>query len=133
MAVFLHKANEEAKAAMAKLPAGSPAILVDESQFRYSGPRPKSKEAGIVMLADSVEAASRSVDNPTAATLNGLIENIFETKIEDGQLDECALSFKELATVRQSFIASLSTILHGRIRYPGKEAESEDTDRKPAE
>jgi membrane-associated HD superfamily phosphohydrolase len=70
------------------------------------------------MLADSVEAAARAMDKPTPSALFSLVNDIVEAKLKDGQLDECPLTIKDLATVKQSFVSSLTTILHARIAYP---------------
>lgn len=86
--------------------------------FRYHGPRPRTKETAIVSLADSVEAASRSLSDPTPARLKGLVHKIIANKLMDHQLDESTLSFRELSIVENAFIRVLSGIFHGRIAYP---------------
>lgn len=94
-----------------------------ESEFRYPGPRPNSKETGIMMLADSVEAASRSLSDPTHKRLETLVEMIFKTRIEDGQLDDTDLTFRDLDTIKDTFLSMLLGIYHVRVRYPGQEEE----------
>ena len=121
MVPFLHKAREIAKADEAKQPQRAQRVIIDESQFRYEGPCPSTKEAAIVMLADSVEAASRSLSNVTSGTLEHLVQNIIETKLKDGQLDDAPLSMMELTEIKKSFVSSLGTILHARMRYPKEE------------
>ena len=91
---------------------------VQESEFRYPGPRPHSKETSILMLADGVEAASRALENPTHKRLEGLIEAIVEARREDGQLDETNLTFTELNTIKGSMLSVLTGIYHVRIKYP---------------
>ncbi len=94
---------------------------VDEMEFRYPGPRPQTNEQGIVMLADSVEAASRSLDKPTPKRLEGLVDAIFRARIEDGQLDGCALTFADLSRIKETFLSILNGIYHLRVKYPDQD------------
>ncbi len=89
-----------------------------ESSFRYPGPKPQSKEAGILMLADAVESASRTLSEPTSARLEGLINDLLRKRLEDGQFDECGLTLREIAEIRDSLVKSLIGIYHGRVKYP---------------
>lgn len=89
-----------------------------EDEFRYEGPRPQTKEAAIVMLADSVEAAVRSLQSPNQGRIEGLVRKIIKDKLMDGQLDECDLTLKDLNTIANSFLRVLSGIYHSRIEYP---------------
>ncbi|HTE19029.1 MAG TPA: HDIG domain-containing protein, partial [Armatimonadota bacterium] len=89
-----------------------------EYQFRYDGPRPQTKESGIIMLADSAEAASRTLDKPTPGRIRDLIERILRDRLSDGQLDECELTFKDLEKIISSMTRSLVSLLHARIEYP---------------
>lgn len=89
-----------------------------ESDFRYEGPKPQSREAAVVMLADSVEAAVRAVQRPTMGRIEGLVRKIIKEKLNDGQLDECDLTFKDLDVIANSFVRVLSGIFHTRIEYP---------------
>ena len=91
---------------------------VDESTYRYDGPRPAFKESAIIFFADSVEAASRSLKKVTQPAIEELIDNMFKSRIEDGQLDECPLTFKELHQIRSSFTFTLLNMLHSRVEYP---------------
>ncbi len=93
-----------------------------EQQFRYSGPKPQSKEAGIVMLADAVEAASRSLSRPTPARIESLVSHIVQEKIADGQLDECSLTFSEVRKIQEAFCRLLVAMLHSRVEYPSSAA-----------
>jgi putative nucleotidyltransferase with HDIG domain len=86
--------------------------------FRYEGPRPQTRETAIVFLADSVEAASRSLSDPTPARIKGMVHKIIGNKLMDNQLDGSMLSFRELSIIEESFIRVLSGIFHGRIAYP---------------
>ncbi len=94
---------------------------VDENDFRYHGPKPQGKEAAIVMLADSVEAAARTLGNPTPARLNNVVQRIVNHNFIDGQLDECDLSLKDLHIIVDSFVRILAAIFHQRITYPQQE------------
>ena len=94
---------------------------VEESSFRYEGPRPHSKEAAIVMLADSVEAAVRSMVKPSAGKVEGMVRKIAKEKLNDGQLDESNLTLGEVDCIVDTFIHILSGIFHTRIEYPEKE------------
>ncbi|MEW9122892.1 MAG: HDIG domain-containing metalloprotein [Thermotaleaceae bacterium] len=91
---------------------------VDEENYRYQGSKPKTKEAAIIMLADSVEAAVRSMSEPTAEKIKILIDKIIKDKLEDHQLDECPLTLKDLLITAQSFQTVLMGIFHERIEYP---------------
>ncbi len=97
---------------------------IGEESYRYPGPTPKTKEAGIVMLADSVEAASRSLRSHKEEHLKRVIRDIFDNYLEDGQLDDCAFSLRELRIIAASFLASLHTIYQPRVEYPGFDFES---------
>jgi len=101
-----------------------------ESEFRYPGPRPDSKEAGILMLADSIEAASRSLDEPTHKRLKSLIELILKERIEDGQLDNTDLTFRDLTQIKDTFLQMLLGVYHVRVKYPDQKEEGEEA---PAE
>jgi len=95
----------------------SPEKFVDENIFRYPGPIPFSKETGVLMLADSVEAASRSLKNPDAQNINDLVERIINYKLEQDQLDNCDLTLKDLETIKLIFKTMLMSIYHVRIDY----------------
>jgi cyclic-di-AMP phosphodiesterase PgpH len=94
---------------------------IHESEFRYPGPRPDSKETGILMLADSVEAASRSLSDPTHKRLESLVEHIFKVRSEDGQLDLTDLTFRDLNVTKETFLSILLGIYHVRLKYPGQQ------------
>jgi putative nucleotidyltransferase with HDIG domain len=98
-------------------------LKVDESTYRYDGPKPAFKESAIIFFADSVEAASRSLKKVTQPNVEELIDRIFKSRIEDGQLDNCPLTFHELDLIRKSFIYTVLNMLHARIEYPKSEAE----------
>ncbi len=91
---------------------------VDEAEFRYPGPKPQSKEAAILMLADSVEAISRTIEDPTHARLKTMIKRTVQEVIDDEQLDECALTLQDLALISNAFVDVLAGMHHQRIEYP---------------
>ena len=92
---------------------------VGEEDYRYPGPRPRSKEAGLVLLADSVEAASRSLRTPTKDSLKRLITDIFNNYLQDGQLEDCDFTLKELRIAAATFFNILYAVCHPRVEYPG--------------
>ncbi|NLC51272.1 MAG: HD domain-containing protein, partial [Firmicutes bacterium] len=98
---------------------------VNEEDFRYEGPLPQTKEAAIIMLADSVEAAVRSLSKPTVGRVEGTVRKIIKEKLNDGQLDECPLTLQELDKIGDIFTHILSGIFHTRIEYPEKELKAE--------
>lgn len=95
--------------------------LPEEADFRYEGPLPQTKEAAIIMLADAVEAAVRSLSQPAANRIEGVIRRIIKEKLNDGQLDEAPLTLKDLDKIGDTFIRILSGLFHQRIEYPEKE------------
>ncbi len=98
---------------------------VAEIDYRYPGPLPHEKEVVIVSLADSCEAASRTLQKPSPAKIDSLVWEIFRKRIRDGQLNDADLTFGELSKVRQSFVKTLATMMHGRVTYP-KDEERDD-------
>jgi len=92
---------------------------IDENDFRYPGPKPQTKEAAILMIADSCEAAARTLDDPTPENLRFIVTKIIDSILSDDQFDECDLTLRELTIVRETIIKSLSAIYHPRIEYPG--------------
>ncbi len=92
--------------------------VVEENDFRYAGPKPQTREAGIIMLADAVEAASRTLDDPTPKRIETHVQNIIERIFLDGQLDECELTLKDLFAIQRSFTAIMLGIFHHRVEYP---------------
>jgi len=94
---------------------------VNEEDFRYRGPRPQSKESALVMLADVVEAATRSLKNPTPTRLEQMVNELVSDVHNDGQLDECEMTLRDLHRVALQFTTILTGRYHGRIAYPEKE------------
>lgn len=99
---------------------------VDIKSFRYPGPRPQSAESAIVMLADSVEAGVRSLENQTREAIGDMIRKIVKSKIDDGQFSNVPLTFAELSRIEQAFLKTYGGLLHERIAYPGEEKEDKD-------
>lgn len=91
---------------------------VKEEDFRYAGPIPDTKEAAIIMLADSVEAAVRSISEPTKGKIEEMVNNIIKARLNEGQLDNCDLTLKDLNKIREAFLKVLTGIYHQRIEYP---------------
>ncbi len=91
---------------------------VDENAFRYPGPKPQSKETAIIMLADSLEAASRSLDDNSEETIRAMVNRIATDKISDNQFDECPLTFHELSLIKTKFVEIIKATHHLRIKYP---------------
>ena len=112
LAFFYNKAKENSKEP------------VSEESFRYEGEKPQSKEAAIIMLADGVEAAVRALERPTRRKIQGVIQEIIKQRVEDGQLDESALTQGDLHRISDAFDMSLVGLLGHRIQYPGYAQES---------
>jgi putative nucleotidyltransferase with HDIG domain len=110
MTYFYHQALENA--------SSSTDELVDKNDFQYRGPKPRSKETAIVMLADAIEAASRSIKDPTRDKIEGMVRKIIYNKLNDGELDSSGLSMVELKKVQNVFLNMLYGIFHTRIEYP---------------
>ncbi len=106
---FLRKAQAQAK----------PNETVNEADFRYPGPKPQFKEAAIMMLADSCEAAARSLARPDPENIRAIVVKVFDAIITDGQLEECDVTLQELTIIREAMISALTAIYHARIDYPG--------------
>ena len=109
---FFHRALKE---------NGSNVDKVAEENYRYSGPKPQTKEAGIILLADSLEAATRSLTNPTATRIKTLVKEIIQKNLENGQLEECDLTLKDLDKIGDSFSRILTGMFHSRVEYPDED------------
>ncbi|MGD2046427.1 MAG: HDIG domain-containing protein [Gemmatimonadota bacterium] len=123
---FYEKAREEAE----------DDAEIDVQKFTYPGPKPRSKETAIVMLADSCESATRAMQDPTPERVRELIDTVVQGKISDGQLDDSPLTLGEIAQIKDQFVSILSGVHHRRIEYPGTkhltDAEEEDTAAAPS-
>lgn len=116
---FFHAARNKAEA------SGAGEESVEELDFRYPGPRPRTKEAAILMISDAVESATRAMAEPTPGRIEQLVRTLARRRLEDGQFDECDLTLRELTAIEDSIIKSVCAIYHGRIAYPGPMARSE--------
>jgi putative nucleotidyltransferase with HDIG domain len=105
---------------------GEAAPEPDEIEYRYPGPRPRTKEVAILMLADAVESATRSMAEPTPSRIDALVRDLAAKRLLDGQFDDCDLSLKELRTVADSISKSVASIYHGRIAYPSDKKDKEE-------
>lgn len=105
---FYHRALEK-----------SPEAKIEEEDYRYPGPKPRTKETAIVMLADAVEAASRSLQEPTHPRLKDLVGKICNNKFIDGQFDECPITLADLRSIADTMVHNLASIYHARVEYPG--------------
>ena len=102
---------------------------VDETFYRYPGPRPHSRETAIVMLADAVEATTRALGNPNAKTIGETVDQLIKRRFTDGQLDECDLTLADLTSIREAFVRNLVGMAHPRVQYKNDE-EVEEAEKK---
>lgn len=102
---FYFKAKEEGK-------------CLDDTKYRYPGPKPQTKEAAVISVADSVEAAVRSMKEPNAEKIHKLVRAIIDDRVQDNQFDECDISIKELKCIERVLCETLNGIFHSRIEYP---------------
>jgi putative nucleotidyltransferase with HDIG domain len=109
---FYRQANQKK---VAENPEGG---ALDESAFRYPGPKPQTREAGVLMMADAVESASRVLKEPTASRIESLVHEISMKRLLDGQFDECGLTLEEVRKIGESLVKSLTAVYHGRVKYP---------------
>lgn len=112
---FYNRANEQSESD----PDG---MEVDEHSFRYPGPKPQTKETAVLMLADTVESATRSLVDPTPSRIESLVHDLAMKKLMDGQFDECGLTLSDLKKVEVSLIKSVSAVYHSRIKYPDQQS-----------
>lgn len=108
---FYHRASEQSE-------SNPDAAEVDESSYRYPGPKPQTKEAAVLMVADAVESASRTLVDPAPARIEGLVHDIAMKRLLDDQFDECGLTLQELEIIEDSLVKSLTAVYHGRVKYP---------------
>ena len=92
--------------------------MLNEEQFRYEGPLPSTKETGILLLADGIEAASRAMKNPNYSKLENLVNKMVDDRVAEDQLSQCPLTFRDLSIIKETFINILVGVYHGRIEYP---------------
>jgi hypothetical protein len=121
MSYFLARAQDQAAAPHGGLdtPDGRRAAdAVDVARFRHGGPKPQSREAAIIMLADSVEASVRSLSSRDEGAIRAMVARIFEERISDDQFDECNLTLRDIERIREAFIGQLLGMYHQRVAYP---------------
>lgn len=111
---FYHAANKRRK-------SDDPEI--SETEYRYAGPKPQSRETAVVMMCDAVEGAVRAMAEPTPTRIESVVDEIAQKRLADGQFDECDLTFEQLAEIKKSLVMSLCSLYHGRISYPEADAE----------
>jgi hypothetical protein len=92
--------------------------LVDERIYRYPGPKPQSREAAILMLADGVEASVRALDEKDEESIRAMVDRIVDARVEDGLLDEAELTLRNIAQIKDAFVGQLLGMYHSRIKYP---------------
>lgn len=131
---FYHRARRQAEAASFAAGGGSvPGVesgsAPSELEYRYPGPKPRTKEAAIIMLCDAVESAARSISDPTPGRIEALVQAIATKRLMDGQFDECDLTLRELSTIADAVSKTLASIYHGRIAYPGDSDKSNAADK----
>jgi hypothetical protein len=126
---FHHKAKKQLEFELEKGEETGGQTPINDSDFRYQGPKPSTPESVIVCLADAVEAASRTMQKVTPASIEGLVDDIITYRFEDNQLSDADLRLSDLTKIKRSFVFSLTNMLHGRVPYPT----DEDRDKQPAE
>lgn len=128
VAYFYRRAQEQKLSEMEKVdqklenPEDLPKI--DEKNFRYPGPKPKTRESAIIAMADTIESASRALRKPTPSRIRTMVNELVRSKLESGLLDDCPLTIQELAAIRKSFALTLRSMMHSRIDYPKDEDSS---------
>jgi putative nucleotidyltransferase with HDIG domain len=110
---FYHRAVKESP----------PELRPSEAEFRYPGPKPQTREAAVLMIVDTVEAASRSLDNPTRTHIATMVRKILDKKLSDGQFDECGLTTRDMGIMVGTLVDALEASLHSRVKYPWQEEE----------
>jgi putative nucleotidyltransferase with HDIG domain len=111
---FYHRARKQAFAS-----EGDEAQMPDEFEYRYPGPKPRTKEVAILMVCDAVESAARALGEPTPAKIESLVREIADKRLRDGQFDECDLTLRELSIISDSIARSVTSMYHSRVAYPG--------------
>ncbi len=91
---------------------------VPEAEFRYGGPKPRSRESGVLMVCDAVEGAVRALHEPTPSRIESVVHKMITDRLSDGQFDDCDITLKEISQVDDVLVKSLCAIYHGRVAYP---------------
>ena len=121
MSYFLARARERAAApygGIGTAEGAKAAAAIDERRFRHAGPKPQTREAALIMLADSVEASVRSLQSRDEPAIRAMVTRIIDERVADGQFDECDLTFRDLERIKDAFVAQLLGMYHTRIAYP---------------
>lgn len=125
LSCFHHKAKAQLEFELGQgQSSGGSQPKLNEGDFRYGGPQPSSRESAIIAIADSVEAASRSLDKVTPSSIRSIVDDIVLKRVRDGQLDRSPITFSELVEVKKALVFTLTNMLHGRVPYP---TDNEDT------
>lgn len=127
---FFHRAKKQALEAAARDGGDGEdePVMPDEFEYRYPGPKPRTKEVAIIMIADASESACRAMGDPTPAKIDALVRSIANRRLQDGQFDDCEITLKEINAIVESVSRTLTSMYHGRIAYPG-ETERKTVDR----
>jgi putative nucleotidyltransferase with HDIG domain len=99
-----------------------------ESDYRYDGPLPNTRESGILLLADSVEASARTLQDPNYSSLEHHIDRIVDERLQEGQLNDCPITFQDLKKIKKAFLTILVGVYHSRIKYPGQDKLESDVE-----
>ncbi|RME36619.1 MAG: HDIG domain-containing protein, partial [Planctomycetota bacterium] len=126
---FHHVASEK----QPQIASGKHDREVPEAEFRYNGPKPRTRESAVLMLADGVEGAVRALHEPTAGRIESVVHQVVMDRLNDGQFDDCDITLKELHQVEESLVKSLCAIYHGRVAYPksSRDADKEEAGQRP--
>ncbi|GJQ29153.1 MAG: hypothetical protein HBSAPP03_10370 [Phycisphaerae bacterium] len=135
---FYHRAKRQALATAPRDKNGNPIeddmVIPAEIEYRYPGPRPRTREVAVLMIADAVESAARAMSEPTPAKIDAMVRSIAMKRLLDGQFDDCELTLKDLNLIVESVIRTVTSMHHGRIAYPQEQAEAGGTgEARPAE
>lgn len=132
---FYNRARKQAEQVARTAGTGQPGAepdLPEEIEYRYPGPKPRTKEAAILMLADAVESATRTMAEPTPSRIDALVRALANKRLMDGQFDECELTLHDLQTISESISKSVASIYHGRVLYPSTAGITEKSEEKRA-
>jgi membrane-associated HD superfamily phosphohydrolase len=102
----------------------------DEFEYRYPGPKPRTKEVAILMISDAVESAARAMTEPTTSRIDTLVRGIANKRLLDGQFDDCELTLKDLHLIVESISRTVASMYHGRIAYPSGEEQAEPIEQR---
>ncbi len=119
--------HHAASAKQPQIASGKHDREVPEAEFRYGGPKPRSRESAVLMLSDGVESATRALEDPTVGRIENIVHKIVTERLNDGQFDECDITLREIRLVEESLVKTLRSIYHGRVKYPKAAKETEET------